>query len=204
MAILTGYRSSAANGARNGKTDVQSESPEAEEQAWLPRQDADGWGAGGAESAPAPRPAASDRDRRLEVNWEVAGLSAARGTGESQRWPRARRLTRSRDIRALLKRGKRSRTAHLDVFDSSAPVAHPRAGLVVPRHKHAVVERNRLKRRLREILRQQVLPRLDEAGLAVDVLVRARREAYDATFATLERELIDWTERRCSRESSSA
>lgn len=75
---------------------------------------------------------------------------------------------------------------------------------MVPRHKHAVVERNRLKRRLREILRQQVLPRLDEAGLAVDVLVRARREAYDATFATLERELIDWTERRCSRESSSA
>jgi len=75
---------------------------------------------------------------------------------------------------------------------------------VVPRHKHAVVERNRLKRRLREILRQQVLPRLDEAGLAVDVLVRARREAYGATFAALERELIDWADRRCSRGSSSA
>lgn len=67
-----------------------------------------------------------------------------------------------------------------------------------------MVERNRLKRRLREILRQQVLPRLDEAGLAVDVLVRARREAYGATFAALEEELVTWAEKRCSRGSSSA
>jgi len=128
---------------------------------------------------------------------------ASRGRARSQRFPRARRITRSRELRRLFQRGKRSRTAHLDVFDSSSPVAHPRAGIVVPRHKHAVVERNRLKRRLREIMRQQVLPRLDEAGLAVDVLVRARREAYDATFATLERELVEWTDRRCSRGSSS-
>ena len=128
---------------------------------------------------------------------------ASRGRARSHRFPRARRITRSREIRRLFQRGKRSRTAHLDVFDSSSPVSHPRAGIVVPRHKHTVVERNRLKRRLREIVRQQVPPRLDEAGLAVDVLVRARREAYDATYATLERELIEWTDRRCSRGSSS-
>ncbi len=75
--------------------------------------------------------------------------------------------------------------------------------MVVPRHRHDVVERNRLKRRLREIVRQEVLPRLDGAGLAVDVLVRARREAYGAAFAALKGELVDWAERRCSRGSSS-
>jgi len=120
----------------------------------------------------------------------------------SRRLPRARRITRSRELRGLFQRGKRSRTAHLDVFDSSSPVAHPRAGVVVPKHKHTVVERNRLKRRLREILRQEVLPRLEAAGLAVDVLVRARREAYGATFSALKGELVDWADRRCSRGSS--
>src|SRR5690606_35889321 len=109
----------------------------------------------------------------------------------------------SREIRRQFQRGKRSRTAHLDDFDSSSPVSHPRAGIVVSRHKYTLVERNPLKRRLRAIVRSQVVPRLDEAGLAVDVLVRARREAYDATYATLERELIEWTDRRCSRGSSS-
>jgi ribonuclease P protein component len=70
---------------------------------------------------------------------------------------------------------------------------------VVPKHKHTGVERNRVKRRLREILRREVLPRLDAAGLNLDVLVRARREAYDAGFAELAGELVRWTEKRCSR-----
>src|SRR5690606_41538236 len=57
---------------------------------------------------------------------------------------------------------------------------------------------------LREILRRDVLPRLDEAGLALDVLVRARREAYDARFAELREELVRWTARRLSRPASSS
>lgn len=71
----------------------------------------------------------------------------------------------------------------------------------MPRHRHPVVERNRVKRRLREILRCEVLPRLSEAGLALDVLVRARREAYEVGFAELRDELTAWVERRCSRAS---
>lgn len=112
--------------------------------------------------------------------------------------PRARRLTRSREIRALFERGKRSRTGHLDVFVSASPVAHPRIGVVVPRHRHRIVERNRLKRRLREVLRREVLPRLDAADQAIDLLVRARREAYEASFQELREELTAWTDRRCS------
>lgn len=130
--------------------------------------------------------------------------SAPREERRGERLPRARRITRSREIRVLFKRGKRSRTAHLDVFDSASPVPYPRVGVVVPRYKHPVVERNRLKRRLREILRQIVLPRLSSSGRHVDVMVRARREAYHADFAELRTELEQWLERRWRRESSSS
>ena len=61
-----------------------------------------------------------------------------------------------------------------------------------------------MKRRLREILRREVLPRLEEAGLVIDVLVRARREAYDARFIDLREELERWTDRRLSRAASSS
>lgn len=53
-----------------------------------------------------------------------------------------------------------------------------------------------VKRRLKEALRREVLPRLAVAGAARDVLVRARREAYGCTYAQLASELTEWVERR--------
>ena len=117
--------------------------------------------------------------------------------------PRSWRITRNREIRTLLQRGKRSRTGHLDVFASASPVPYPRAGVIVPRYKHDVVARNRVKRRLREILRRVVLPALRTRGMALDLLVRARREAYAASYRELERELEGWLERVGGRGSSS-
>ena len=102
----------------------------------------------------------------------------------------------------MFERGKRSRTAHLDVYDSPSPVAFSRVGVVVPRHGRPIVDRNLLKRRLREILRKEVLPRLRERGDGQDVLVRARREAYRATYDTLGAELRDWLDRRWPLASS--
>lgn len=122
----------------------------------------------------------------------------AASRGRRQGLPRARRLTRSADIRDVFRRGKRSRTVHLDVFDSASPGARSRVGVVVPRYGHRVVDRNLVKRRLREALRRELLPRLDERGVVVDVLVRARREAYGASFATLRDELVGWLEGRWS------
>jgi ribonuclease P protein component len=73
----------------------------------------------------------------------------------------------------------------------------------VPRHRQRIVDRNRLKRRLREILRLYVIPRLDAEERKVDVLVRARREAYSASFEELHHELAGWMEREWRRDSSS-
>lgn len=60
---------------------------------------------------------------------------------------------------------------------------------MVPRHQHSAVDRNRLKRQLRELVRIELLPALGgthpEAACA-DVSIRARREAYDASFTELQ------------------
>jgi ribonuclease P protein component len=55
---------------------------------------------------------------------------------------------------------------------------------VVPRHQHSAVDRNRLKRRLREIVRVELLPAL-RAQPAVDVAIRARHQAYAAELDSL-------------------
>lgn len=127
--------------------------------------------------------------------------SEVRGKTGRQRLSRNVRITSSREIRALFQRGKRSRTAHLDVFDSTAPFAYPRVGVVVPKHRRTAVERNRLKRRLREVLRADVLPRLRQLNESSDVIVRARKEAYLATFSQLRDELNAWVERKWSHGS---
>lgn len=69
---------------------------------------------------------------------------------------------------------------------------------MVPKHRQTAVARNRLKRRLREIGRTRVLPELDRAGLTVDLLVRARPEAYGAAFEDLRGELDRLVEEVCS------
>lgn len=123
---------------------------------------------------------------------------AQAGGGGRFRLPRAARITASGEIRDLLRRGKRKRTRHLDVFVSASPASFSRWGVVVPKHRHEIVERNLVKRRLREIGRTEVLPRLAEAGLAMDLLVRARSESYDASYAALRDELTRVVEELCS------
>ena len=118
--------------------------------------------------------------------------------GGRHRLPRAARITASEEIRALFRRGKRKRTRHLDVFVSASPVSRSRLGLVVPKHKQKIVRRNLVKRRLREIGRLELLPRLGAAGLALDLMVRARPEAYGASFEALREELVSLVEELCS------
>jgi ribonuclease P protein component len=59
--------------------------------------------------------------------------------------------------------------------------------VIVPRHGHSAVDRNRLKRRLREIVRLRILSSLS----SVDLVIRARPSAYALTFAVLGTELAD-------------
>jgi ribonuclease P protein component len=64
----------------------------------------------------------------------------------------------------------------------------------VPKHGRKIVERNQLKRRLREIGRRRVLPTLAARGSALDVLFRARRGAYELDFDALAGEVSEAVE----------
>lgn len=63
---------------------------------------------------------------------------------------------------------------------------HPRMGLIVPKFQSTAVARNRLRRRLTEIWRREIQGRQG----ARDLIVRARREAYSASFVELRAELL--------------
>jgi len=116
----------------------------------------------------------------------------------AQRLPRTSRIQRSSEIRWLLRKGKRKRTANLDVFFTASSFSRSRLGLIVPKHRRRVVDRNLLKRRLREIGRTDVLPALREAERNLDVLVRARREAYGVDYGALRAEVRGVAEVLCS------
>jgi len=172
------------------EADVQASQSQAGQQARIPREDEDPGRAGYRFTPSEERARASRSEGGDQVD--------SRGPDGGARLPRSARIRQTDEIRALLDRGKRKRTRHLDVFLATSPAPFSRLGVVVAKHGNGSVERNRLKRRVREIARRSVLPTLAERGLAVDLLVRTRREAYGARFAVLEGELREAVEALCS------
>lgn len=102
----------------------------------------------------------------------------------------------------MYRQGKRRQTDHLDVFVAASPFLRMRVALVVPKHGHKIVERNRLKRWLRESARLELLPLCRDQEAALDVLIRARARAYGADFAQLRGEIRGLAEKLCLHGSS--
>jgi len=74
----------------------------------------------------------------------------------------------------------------MDVRTMASLHAFPRVGFVVPKYKHTGVDRNRLKRRLRELIRLDVLPELPP----MDLVIRVLPVAYTRNFETLRAEVL--------------
>lgn len=89
------------------------------------------------------------------------------------------------EIQKVMREGRRIRTVHLDVRAIASALGHPRLGVVVPRYSGSAVDRNRLKRRLRELVRIRLLPQ----ARSVDVIIRARPDAYGVSFDALEADI---------------
>ncbi|MGV3709407.1 MAG: ribonuclease P protein component [Gemmatimonas sp.] len=119
-------------------------------------------------------------------------------------FPHHLRVTRGPEIENVRHKGKRVRTTSLDVraiasfsvsgdavanASTNAQAAHPRIGIVVPKYSHGSVERNLVKRRLRELVRVEALPLLPP----IDVVIRALPRAYTRTFDELREETRKWT-----------
>ena len=71
-------------------------------------------------------------------------------------------------------------------------------GVVVPKLGHRIVDRNRVKRRVREIGRRRALRRLRHHTPELDILIRIRRPAYRAAYAELELAILNAVEAACS------
>lgn len=165
----TGIYSNAAN--------ISSPQSPADQQARIPGPDGHTLGSRDAVTSPEEGPQAY---RDLDAH--QARLTA------SERLPRGYRLARPADLRRCLEKGVRRGTRHLDFFWIDNSVGHPRIGLLVPRFQATAVARNRLRRRLREVWRREVR----SGQPARDLVIRAKREAYRASFTTLRSEVLLW------------
>lgn len=92
------------------------------------------------------------------------------------------RLTRLRELERVRRSGRRIQTSALTVWIAPGSTLQPRVAIVVGLHRHSAVARNRLKRRLRHIMRTEILPRATEP---YDAVVAAKPSGYLATFDML-------------------
>lgn len=86
----------------------------------------------------------------------------------------------------MLRSGQRLGGRLLDVKRLDSALGYVRVGLVVPKLGFSAVQRNRLKRRLRELTRQHLIP----LAASSDVLLRAKRDTYAASFDSLRAEVV--------------
>jgi ribonuclease P protein component len=78
----------------------------------------------------------------------------------------------------------------MEVRASDSLLSHARAAVIVGKHGHTIVERNRLRRRLRELVRLKILPVIGGG----DIVIRVFPVAYELSFAELAKEIDDLTE----------
>ena len=105
-------------------------------------------------------------------------------------FPKARRLLRHADFERVYKQGRRHFAAHMTVFymPRVGPVLESqglRVGFTVGKALGGAVQRNRMKRRLREAVRLNGLHR----ELAADVVINPKRSLLTADFAELRNEV---------------
>jgi ribonuclease P protein component len=102
--------------------------------------------------------------------------------GAGRKNPRSGRLLRHADFERVYKQGRRHFSTHMTVFYlRRAEGKGLRVGFTVGRVLGGAVERNRMKRRLREAVRLcRPIP-----GPAVDVVINPKKSLETAAFSTL-------------------
>lgn len=101
-------------------------------------------------------------------------------------FPKAARLRRRRQFLAIQRDGVRRHTSHLVVIRRASEVPWARLGVTVSTRVGNAVQRNRVKRLLREVfrIRRAELP-------PVDLVVIAKPGATELTLGLAERELVE-------------
>lgn len=110
-----------------------------------------------------------------------------------QRFPKTQRLLKHADFERVYKQGRRHFAAHMTVFylalpsdDSAASgTKGTRVGFTVSKALGGAVQRNRMKRRLREAVRLCGVP----SGIEANVVINPKRSLLTAEFSELRNEI---------------
>lgn len=97
------------------------------------------------------------------------------------RFPRAARLLRHADFERVYKQGQRHFARHMTLFFLPRADGGSRVGFTVGRVLGGAVERNRIKRRLREAVRRQ----RGRLKARVDVVVNPKKSVQAAEFTEI-------------------
>jgi ribonuclease P protein component len=107
-------------------------------------------------------------------------------SGKPAGFPRAARLLRHADFERVYKQGRRHFATHMTVFYLRGGEAQGlRVGFTVGRGLGGAVERNRMKRRLREAVRQY----RRSVNAAADVVINPKKSLLRAEFTELLQEV---------------
>ena len=99
------------------------------------------------------------------------------------RFTKASRVRRRGEFTRVFDLGLRAQGRYLTVLMAPNTAGTPRLGIVASKKLGDAVRRNRAKRLIREVFRQDnPLP----AGQGVDLVVIPRRELFDAAYASLQ------------------
>jgi ribonuclease P protein component len=107
----------------------------------------------------------------------------------AKKFPKSRRLLRHSDFERVYKQGRRHFASHLTAFyllrETEQDLNGLRIGFTVGKALGGAVQRNRIKRRLREAVRLGGF----SPGVAVDVVINPKRSALAADFNDLQSEV---------------
>ncbi len=117
--------------------------------------------------------------------------SAPAVASRNERFRKADRLLKRSEFLRVQRRGRRFTTPHLVVLSIESLTGRTRVGITASKKIGNAPTRNRVKRRFREIFRQNKAAWPE----ATDIVIIARSASVAAAYNTLQDDLLAWAER---------
>jgi ribonuclease P protein component len=111
---------------------------------------------------------------------------ASRPSKTGQEYPRGARMVRKADFDAVYRNGKRRSSSHFTVFLKANDLPQSRFGFSIKRALGGAVARNRIRRRIREVVRLH----REEISAGWDFVIHPKANLESAAFARLENDLL--------------